>query len=59
MGGLIYFVLIIPAGFFLLVAARCAAAIARSGSKIPIVITRLSSLLNCPPFPLDRPRDFE
>jgi hypothetical protein len=52
-------VLIIPAGFFLLVAARCAAAIARSGSKIPIVITRLSSLLNCPPFPLDRPRDFE
>jgi hypothetical protein len=59
MGGLIYFVLIIPAGFFLLVAALCAAAIARSGSKIPIVITRLSSLLNCPPFPLDRPRDFE
>jgi hypothetical protein len=43
MGGLIYFVLIIPAGFFLLVAALCAAAIARGGSKIPIVITLIGA----------------
>jgi hypothetical protein len=42
-----------PRGFFLLVAALCTAAIARSGSKIPIVIAEL------PPFPLDRLRDFE
>ena len=47
MGGLIYFVLIIPAGFFLLVPALCAAAIARSGSKIPIVITLIAAPVYC------------
>jgi hypothetical protein len=42
MGGMIYFVLIIPAGFFLLLAVFLATAIARHGSKIPIVLTLLA-----------------